>query len=203
MRPTEILMHEHRVIEQVLTCVERIAEHAVREGRVDGDSAREAIDFLRTFADRCHHGKEEEQLFPMMEERGFSADEGPTRVMRDEHVQGRALIRAMDESIDGAAGGAESACRTFAESARRYVLLLREHIEKEDHCLFPMADRALTEADQAELGRRFARVEHDDIGDGVHERYVRLAEALAARWDVPATATVGAGGGGCGHTHGS
>lgn len=198
MKPTEILNQEHRVIEQVLHCVERMADDCAARKRLDAASARDAIDFLRNFADRCHHGKEEDQLFPMMEQRGFSPRGGPTAVMRDEHVRGRAHIRAMDEAIEGAAAGNEPDRDGFVDHARRYVALLREHIQKEDHCLFPMADGALTEADQAELARRFARVEQDEIGDGVHERYVRLADDLARRWEVEATASSVPGGCGCG-----
>ena len=118
--------------------------------------------------------------------------------MRDEHVRGRGNIRAMDASIDEAADGDGHACAAFVHQAREYVALLREHIQKEDHCLFPMADGALTAADQDELARRFARVEHEEIGDGVHERYVRMADDLARRWDVEASATALTGRCGCG-----
>ena len=202
MRPTEVLMQEHRVIEQVLDCLERIAEDCERAGKVDADSAGKAIDFLRTFADRCHHGKEEEQLFPMMEVHGFSPDQGPTAVMRQDHVAGRTRIRAMDEAIEAASAGDPEACRAYVANARAYVLLLREHIQKEDHCLFPMADQALTEDDQKELQDRFRRVEHEEIGAGVHRDYLELADQLAARWNVrPAAVVASAGGCGCGHTH--
>jgi len=202
MNPTAVLMQEHRVIEQVLDCLARIADDCQASGRLAAADAAEVIDFLRNFADRCHHGKEEAQLFPMMEARGYPADQGPTAVMRQEHVEGRARIRGMDAVVDAAGGGDAAACRTFVDHARAYVALLREHIQKEDHCLFPMADQALTEADRQELQERFRRVEHEDIGAGVHERYVRLADALAERWNVAArAAAAGHGGCGCGHTH--
>ena len=71
MNPTDILMDEHRVIEQVLNCLEKIIEQATAAGRLEEEPAREALDFFRTFADRCHHGKEEAHLFPLMQTRGF------------------------------------------------------------------------------------------------------------------------------------
>ena len=135
----------------------------------------------------------------MMERRGFSPDQGPTAVMRAEHVEGRSHIAVMDGATEDAGGGDAKACSRFVEHARRYVHLLREHIQKEDHCLFPMADEALTDDDQEELARRFERVEHDEIGGGVHERYVRMADELARRWQVEPTAAAGeCGGCGCG-----
>ena len=148
MQPTEILMQEHRVIEQVLSCLEKLAEAGSRDGRIEAAVAADAIDFLRVFADRFHHAKEEENLFPMMEARGFSPDLGPTAVMRQDHEAGRALVARMAEAVNGASEGQATEVRAFVESAMTYVSLLREHIQREDQCLFPMADQALRPEDQ-------------------------------------------------------
>ena len=64
MTPTEILMDEHRVIEQVLDVLERIVQQSEVQGRLDGQSAGKAIDFFRVFADGCHHPKEEDLSVP-------------------------------------------------------------------------------------------------------------------------------------------
>ncbi len=193
MLPTDVLKSEHRVIEQVLNCLEKIADRAAA-GEFDRDSAQEAIDFLKNFADRCHHGKEEMQLFPLLEERGFDREHGPTGVMCDEHVEGRALISGM---VDGVTSAAPHAAKLFADHARRYIELLRVHINKEDHCLFAMADRVLSPADQEVLMARFDKVEEEDMGQGTHEHYLRIADALAERYGVAkVTASCGCT---CGH----
>ena len=182
MRATEVLKGEHRVIEQVLDCLERMANRCEHEGRLDPGPARDAVTFFRGFADRNHHGKEEQQLFPMLEDRGFSPEAGPTAVMRGEHVDGRALVEQLEGAIDGAALGDESAVRGFVVWSRTYVQMLRAHIEKEDTCLFPMADRVLREADQRELLLRFGR---GDATPADRERFLRMADALADRFGVP------------------
>ena len=79
MKPTQILENEHRVIEQVLDCLDKIADRCETDGRLDAESAREAVDFFRNFADRCHHGKEEAELFPLMHARGFPQEGGPVK----------------------------------------------------------------------------------------------------------------------------
>lgn len=201
MKPTEILMQEHRVIEQVLDCLDAMAARCVQDGRLDAGSALEAVDFFRSFADRCHHAKEEEQLFPMMERRGFDPHSGPTAVMRQEHVQGRALIAAMEAAAPGAGAGEAAANAAWLEAARQYSGMLRMHIQKEDHCLFPMADNGLMPTDVDELSRQFDAVERDHIGPGVHERYLRLADMLAGRFGVRTGASIGTGSCGCsGHS---
>lgn len=190
MLPTDVLKSEHRVIEQVLDVLEKIAGRAAYQGVFDTASAAQALDFFRNFADRCHHGKEEEQLFPALEAKGFDRDSGPTGVMCHEHEQGRALIRGMAEAVDAAPGDREAGQR-FSEYARAYLQMLRIHIHKEDHCLFSMADQALGADDQEALMRRFERVEAEDMGVGTHERYLQLANELAERYDVKKAGSAG------------
>lgn len=184
MRPTRVLENEHRVIELVLDCLDAMTDRCESEGRLDGESATQAIDFFRTFADRCHHAKEENQLFPMMEARGFDAGQGPTAVMRYEHVQGRNFVAAMERAVPAAAAGEKAGSTAWILAARGYSEMLREHIRKEDHCLFPMADQSLGERDMAELGRMFEEVERVHFGPGVHQRYVALADSLADRFGI-------------------
>jgi hemerythrin-like domain-containing protein len=184
MRATDILKNEHRVIEQVLDCLDKIVEAGRTDGRIDADAARDAVAFFRTFADRCHHGKEEDRLFPAMESAGYPSEEGPIAVMRHEHVQGRAFVGRIEQAIDGAGAGDAEALKEFAEAAAGYTLLLRDHINKEDHCLFPMADQALGEKQQQALMQEFAHFEQHDLGEEVHARFLAIAESLAEKLGV-------------------
>ncbi len=184
MLPTDILKNEHRVIEQVLNVLEKIAYRAGVENKFDIESAEEALDFFRNFADRCHHGKEEDQLFPLLESRGFSRETGPTGVMLHEHESGRQFIRGMADAIESARGRDKEAGDRFAGYARAYIDMLRMHINKEDHCLFAMTDKTLSAADQEHLMAQFDKVESEEMGDGTHCRYVDLANRLADRYGV-------------------
>ena len=204
MRPTEILSSEHRVIEQVLDCLEKIAANAERSGKLELEAARTALHVLRTFADRCHHGKEENCLFPMLAKRGFPTDAGPVAVMLHEHESGRSEIRGMESALADAARGEPHAVRYFAAAARRYVELLREHIAKEDNVLFPMAESMLRDADRDEVVSSFEAVELVDIRPGTHEQMLSLADALARKFGVALasdrTPSVMSG---CCHAHGA
>jgi len=147
--PTEVLRDEHRVILRALDVLEAAA------GRLAGGRSLpegwwpEIIAWLRGFADKNHHAKEESSLFPAMVKAGVPSAGGPVQVMLEEHERGRALIRAMEAG--------EPAAR--AARAREYVALLREHIEKENGVLFPLADAVLDEAAQRALQREFEAVE--------------------------------------------
>jgi hemerythrin-like domain-containing protein len=69
--PIEVLMHEHRVIERMLKVRTAVAQKTDIDEEVDADTFEKTIDFIRTFADRCHHAKEEGELFPLIERRGI------------------------------------------------------------------------------------------------------------------------------------
>jgi hemerythrin-like domain-containing protein len=194
MKPTDILSHEHRVIEQVLTCLEKMVERCDAGGKLEAQPAQDAVEFFRHFADRCHHAKEEAHLFPAMEAKGFSRQGGPTGVMIYEHELARAHVRGMGEAVQAASAGDALALKQFSQHARHYVSLLRQHIEKEDHCLYAMANQAFTEEDQQKLLATFDKVEREELGAGTHEKYLQIANELADRFGVPRVAATGAAG---------
>lgn len=180
MSATETLKHEHQVILLALTGAEAQAEQLTRNPAQATALLAQMADFFRNFADRCHHAKEENLLFPLMEERGIPREGGPLGVMYREHEEGRAHVRAIFEALPQATGGNTVALAELRQHVFAFVDLLREHIDKEDHCLYAMADQALSAQDQDDLQAAFDRVEAEEIGEGVHEHYHELAHQWAA-----------------------
>jgi hemerythrin-like domain-containing protein len=169
----------------MLTVAEKAAQRLAAGKEVSPQVFTDTVDFLRNFADKCHHGKEENQLFPAMEKAGIPRQGGPIGVMLVEHDQGRAFIRSMDEAGQRYASGDAAARAPLAAAVRGYVELLRGHIYKEDTILFPMADSVLPASEQARLGKAFEDVEANVMGPGVHERYHAMLdemEKVAAGW---------------------
>jgi hemerythrin-like domain-containing protein len=193
MRPTEILSNEHRVIEILLQCLDRMTEEAERTGSLEKEPAEQALEFIRNFADGCHHGKEEVHLFPAMEEKGVPREGGPIGVMLHDHETGRGFVRGMSAQVNAASEGDPAALAAFAANARGYINLLVAHIQKEDHVLFPLADRAFSDDDQQALLAAFDKVEVHDMGEGTHEKYLDIARSLAKRYGVPSEAIEKAG----------
>jgi hemerythrin-like domain-containing protein len=190
-RVTATLKTEHRVIEQVLDCLELIAEGARRDGRLDRESAADVVRFVRGFADGVHHGKEEDKLFPAMIGKGVPGDVGPIGVMLSEHETGRAAVREMDTIVSDAQGSPEA----FARIALEFVDHLRNHILKEDNILFPMADSVLSEEEQAKLVD--GACDEDERAE-----LIALADTLAGRLGVsPATERTTQPFQGCCHQH--
>jgi len=166
-------MNEHRVIESVLDAVDRMLD----EGVIDREFMLGAVDFIRNFADGCHHAKEEDHLFPALERAGVPREGGPIGCMLHEHEQGRAFVGAIMSNLDAAAAGRPDAVDTVRRAAAGYVSLLRQHIQKEDNILFVMAEQALDCERKKQLMAAFDRTE--DATPGKHERYLELANKLS------------------------
>ena len=157
-RPLEILMEEHRAIEAALDELAMVCARARASGAVDGVAFRHSLEFFRRYADDLHHGQEDALLFPLLELRGMSMSSGPLQVMRYEHEEGRGRLRLMERHLPHAVAGQASAIREVLAQAEAYIFLLRQHIAKEDECLFPMADRLLTDEDARVLQEAFKQL---------------------------------------------
>jgi hemerythrin-like domain-containing protein len=175
MKATEILIAEHAVIGRVLDAL----DEAVHNDQAAGpEFFSAAADFASGFADGCHHRKEENVLFKAMSASGAPVQGGPIGVMLSEHEQGRQLIRAMRSGAADWKNGLETGRAETLKAASQYVFLLRQHIAKENNILFPLADRLIPLNDQEQVTEDFEHVEHEETGEGVHEKYLALAESL-------------------------
>lgn len=160
--PTEVLREEHEVILRGLAVLERLGGKLAAGKPVNPDTLQRLANFFRTFADRCHHAKEEKLLFPALEQHGVPKEGGPLGVMLMEHEEGRALVRTF------AAGNPPTA----AEAIQRFVVLLRDHIAKENEILFPLSDRVLPEQEQKAILEAFEAAEKEIAGPEAHRRFL-------------------------------
>jgi hemerythrin-like domain-containing protein len=178
MQATDELMSEHRVIERVIAVLEAGAKRLEQNQEVRAGLFIDATDFIKGFADGCHHKKEEGVLFPSMIAYGLPEEGGPIAVMLAEHEQGRVYSRQLRRAAESLGVGDATAKSEVIKNARSYAGLLRQHIMKEDNILFPMAERVLPPDEQERVADGFENVEHEETGEGIHEKYLALAERL-------------------------
>ena len=181
VKATEILMQEHRVIERVLTSLELAVERLECGEKVEPDFFLDATDFIRGFADGCHHHKEEGLLFKAMAAAGMPTDEGPIAVMLSEHDQARAHTGMLASAAQRLRDGDAAAAISVIGAGRAYAALLREHIAKEDGVLLPMAAQVIPATRLPNVEQDFAAAVQDEERGGVPQKYIALAEALERR----------------------
>lgn len=174
----QLLTEEHRVIQRVLHVLEELVRRSETENRLDVDALERCVSFFRLFADACHHAKEEDLLFPVLERRGVPREGGPIGVMLDEHRQARGLIGRMRQLLNDYRQGDVLSGAAFREAACAYVDLMHMHIFKEDNRLFPMGDHLMPEGDQRRLCRQFCEVACRDFEGRDQQQLQALADEL-------------------------
>ena len=175
--PTEILEEEHHFIQKVVGAMAVLAERLEQAETVDAEKLQRVVDFMRTFADKCHHAKEETHLFTLLEKRGAPVRGCPIAILTAEHQRGRALVSTLASATETYAKDMTSAKKNLVETLKALTELYPGHIWKEDYLLFPMTNKVLSAEDQKDLGEKFEMVEKT-IGADVHERFERFAEML-------------------------
>ncbi len=171
------LRHEHEVILSALGILDAMLDRLGGANPPSADDLHAFLGFLKEFADKCHHGKEEGILFPALTEAGLPSQGGPVGVMLHEHVEGRELIQQMEKAVNGKVDAV-----AFAGAARGYAELLRAHIAKENDVLFPMAEQMLPADQMAQIKARFVEHEETVIGHGRHEELHRLLKELKQQY---------------------
>ncbi len=176
-KPTEMLEREHRFIQKVVGTFAVLAEELEAGREVAPETFREIVEFMRTFSDRCHHGKEETHLFPLLERKGVPVRGCPLAILIAEHQRSRLLVAELATAADTYAKDAGSAKKNLLDNLRGLIGLYPNHIWKEDYLLFPMTNKILNADEQRELWEKFETVEKA-IGLDLHHRFEEFAEKL-------------------------
>lgn len=169
---TEILVEEHKHIMKVIVALKNESIRLKTGERINREFFEKAVDFIRNYADKYHHAKEEDILFVELKKDDVQMHCNPMDQMLNEHNQGRDYVKMMVEGLES-----NNKVRII-EGADGYSTLLEEHIFKEDNILYPMADDVLTEITQQRMFEQAMDIA-ENIYKGASEKYIALAEELS------------------------
>ena len=167
MKSVERLVAEHELIVRGLKLLEKAVGRIEAGQPIPDGYPQWTARFFQQFADQCHHAKEEEVFFPVLKQRGIPEQGGPIGVMLHEHVLGRDCVGQMRSASEAQPFDS----RKFAEAADQYIPLLEQHIYKENNVLFRMAERVMSEADDATVIGKFSQVERERGLTGLSESF--------------------------------
>jgi len=171
---TQIMVEEHKLILRMITLVEQNTAR-LEEGKFrNWQFYLDAVDFIRNYADRFHHAKEEAVLFVALVKNGMPEKQSPIEAMHMEHDEGRSHVRAIEEAAQKALDGETGQAVIIVEHAKGYAKLLRVHIEKEDEILYPLAERILPE--EVRDGMLSAYTTAEQQSPGLEEKYLKLVK---------------------------
>jgi len=195
----DMMMWEHELIVKVLAALQAMAEKLTAGEEVARQDVADFGRFFRDFADKCHHGKEEDRLFVKMVEAGFPKDSGPIGVMLAEHDAGRQEVRGLLAIGDRSGPLSETERAQVIGYAGEFVPLLYAHIQKENNILYPMAQNTIPPEEFELLDKSCEAFDLKIRGQLDVGALVALAADLARRYPAdPAQLAVY---GGCGACH--
>lgn len=176
-RPTDMLEEEHRFIQKVVGAMAVLVEALETGHDVERAPLQDIVEFMRTFGDKCHHGKEEMHLFPLLERKGVPVRGCPLGILIQEHQKGRELVQELATAAAAYTPGNPSVKASLIKSLRGLTELYPNHIWKEEYLAFPMTNKVLSPEEQSDLCEKFALVE-ETVGREVHHHFEQLAETL-------------------------
>jgi hemerythrin-like domain-containing protein len=173
MKPIGPLMWEHRVIEKMIGVLGDQITTIRAEGNVNGVLIDQAVDFFRTYADRTHHGKEEDILFIDLEKKALSAEhKAIVDELIEDHKVARKMVGGLLDAKERYFAGTSGAATEVAEYLSKLVSFYPLHIEKEDkHFFFPCLSY-FSDEEQNRMLQEFYEFDRNMI----HEKYTGLVE---------------------------
>lgn len=177
---TQVMVEEHRLIKKVIDVLEAAAAKLENDENVEPEFFDNAVDFIRNFADGFHHAKEEDILFRGMVKKGMPEKDSPIEVMLIEHDLGRDFVKGMIEANGRFRKNRDDrkAAADIVRNARGYISLLREHIEKENEILYPLAERMFTKKEKDRIKKEFSEAEEKKGGMETVRKYEGLYKRL-------------------------
>jgi len=175
---TENLENDHVNILRLIDVMEKM----MLVNSTNTEHFEKAVSLIREYADGLHHAKEETLLFPAMVKKGYSREQGPVAVMLHDHNEGRDYVKGMIIGISDYKNGNETGLAGIYENMQGYIVLLRNHISKENNILFRMADSVLSESDQQILIEEFAKVDGQGVNGVLPEDFIQEIDKLESSY---------------------
>ena len=181
MKPRGPLMIEHRLIEKMLKIISKELANIKKNNVVNPVFIDTIVDFIRTYADRTHHGKEEDILFTELEKK--SLDPVNARLMKElieDHVTARKIVRDLVEANERYAGGDRGSIDTIIEKMSFLIDFYPVHIRKEDMVFFPDTEKYFSSGELNDMLAEFREFDRKMI----HEKYLKLYDSLLQKYSI-------------------
>lgn len=178
------MVHEHENIRRMLKVARNLSYRVLTNGDYSIDDLPKVIDFVRNYADKHHHGKEEDILFETMsKELTKLANSGAITGMYIEHDNGRLYMMNLDKAVDELRNGNDEARLDVIANLICYADLLDRHIEKENTAMYKFAETSLSDEAKKYVEDEAMAIEEQATKDGVQDKYVKILEELEEKYN--------------------
>ncbi|AKN33609.1 hemerythrin [Clostridium carboxidivorans P7] len=185
MNALEIMVSEHANIKRMLKIVRKYCYKVLKNEALDYNDFYKIIDFVRNYADKHHHSKEENILFDILSNQfGEKIKNGPIMGMLVEHDLGRLYMTNLENALKRLEAGKEDAKLDIIANSISYTDLLTRHIDREDTALYKFAERSLSEENVKMLNEKSEEVEKNAALNNIQDKYLKLINELERKLDA-------------------
>jgi hemerythrin-like domain-containing protein len=183
MNGIQLMIEEHVYIKRVLKVVRKMCLLVYKHKPIDFDDFEIVIDFVREYADKHHHGKEEELLFNrIIDETGEIGEKLITHGMMVEHFQGRFFIHELESALIELKKGKQEVIIDVIANAISYVNLLERHIDKEDKVVYTFAERKLKAETIEQINAECDIFEQKQAALSIQAKYKKVVQDLELKY---------------------
>ena len=175
---TASLRRDHELIEKVIKAMESTIQLLNDGKQIPESILLPVIDFSKNFTDVCHHSKEENSLFPALEQAGMPRNMGPIAIMLMDHERSREIGKEMENSAKNYISSGDST--KLINDMQQYVEHITEHLWKENNKLFMMAEARLQYVSK-KIDQDLNEIEKTKLKETgkTREHFEQLAETLS------------------------
>ena len=183
MNGIQLMVEEHKTIKRMLEVIRSYCLRILNGKEVDPQDVFKMIDFVRNYADKHHHGKEEDLLFKFMtEELGSTAEKLVRNGMLVEHDLGRLYMQELEKATEKMIKGDKEAKVDVIGHAMSYYHLLNRHIDKEDGMVYKFGENNLSKETLERVDRETEILEKKASAKGIQEKYENLVKELEEKY---------------------
>lgn len=179
MNAIELMIEEHKLIKRMLAVVRSFSIKVLNNEKLDYSDFNKVLDFVRNYADKHHHNKEELILFKRMSEiLGERIAKGPIMGMLTEHDLGRLFMGNLEAALKKFQAGDDDSRVDIIANAIGYTDLLNRHIDKEDTAIYTFAQRSLSKEQLDEIDTLCKDVDTEATKNNLQDKYVKILREL-------------------------
>ncbi|MFZ0944559.1 MAG: hemerythrin domain-containing protein [Syntrophobacteraceae bacterium] len=182
MNPRDALREEHGAIMKMLATLHRFIAEVADLKEADTKDLKALIEFFEIYVDRCHHGKEEQVLFPALSRVRTAGIDSLINSLMEDHREARTIMEQIESNAVTLHSCSEADRYEFRERVDRYVDLVRKHIRKENSELLPLIEERLSETERLQMAGQFRDLEKTTLGSSGLEVFPASVRRLSQKY---------------------
>ena len=182
MTPTENLIKEHKKINELLDIMSKIALKIKLNDVFYPNDVEEIVNYLLIIIENSHHGKEDDVFYPELISSGIAKDTAPLSIINYEHTISKSYLKDISSCVVNCKIGNDFSGELLADSLTNYVVVIKNHIQREEEVIFPIANEVLSAEKQYEISQRFEDIEQKYFSKSLNDQYTTLLNKLKIKY---------------------